>query len=246
MTACNQRRSATRAPRIAAALAFLLTTVANNPARAELTTNDVSFNFFTAIFGTIPTVTASARLDFTLNIEKMIFLRVGAGGSHSGGASGAGPAASGTVTTVALNLTPSIPAGATVPVAGNNQGVNWSAALPTFLVTTPVVVPVEVRSNAGQVKIAGQVTTPLTSGSNTIPMSSISITSSDAANLPAPVLPNSGTGSPVNVAPGGSGTAAAPTLLTYRSANWSFGFTPSASPSAGTYNGSVTFTATAP
>ncbi len=174
----------------------------------------------------------------------MIFLRVGTGGSHSGGISGAGPAANAAVTTVALDLTPSIPAGATTPLAGNNQGVSWNAGLPTFLTATPVVVPVEVRSNAGQVNITGEVTAPLTSGGNTIPMSSVVISSSDAGNLPAPVLPDAGTGAPVNVATGGSGTAAAPTLLTYRTAEWSFGFTPTASLSPGSYSGSVTFTAT--
>jgi hypothetical protein len=215
------------------------------PAWAELNTTDEIFTSFFGRTGTIPSVTAAARLDFTLNIEKMIFLRVGTGGSHTGGVSGAGPAASGTVSTVSLELTPTIPSGAATPLQGSNQGVSWNAGLPTFLTATPVVIPVEVRSNAGQVKISGEVTAPLASGADTIPMSSISISSSDSANLPAPLLPASGTGTPVNVAPGGAGTAAAPTLLTYRTANWSFGFAPTtASLTPGNYTGSVTFTAT--
>lgn len=238
------RRLARIEPPFAIALALVLSALPAGPARAELDSNDVSFNFLNVIFGTIPSISSRARLDFTLNIEKMIFLRVGTGGNHSGGISGAGPAANAAVTTVALDLTPRIPAGATTPLAGDNQGVSWNAGLPTFLAAAPEAVQVEVRSNAGQVNITGEVTAPLTSGGNTIPMSSIVISSSDAGNLPAPILPDAGTGAPVNVAPGGSGTAAAPTLLTYRTAEWSFGYTPTASLSPGSYTGSVTFTAT--
>ena len=222
-----------------------LLTVAAAPARAELNTTDETFYSFFGRAGTIPSVTAAARLDFTLNIEKMIFLRVGTGGNHNGGDSGAGPAASGGVSTVSLNLIPAIPSGTTTPLQGSDQGVSWNAGSPVFLAAAPAVVPVEVRSNAGQVKISSEVTAPLASGGNTIPMSSISISSSDSANLPAPLLPTAGTGTPVNVAPGGAGTAAAPTLLTYRTANWSFGFAPTTtSLSPGNYTGSVTFTAT--
>jgi hypothetical protein len=225
-------------------LAGCLLTGATAPAWAELTSVDETFSSFFGLTGTIPSVTAAARLDFTLNIEKMIFLRVGTGGSHSGATSGAGPAASGGVSTVSLSLTPTIPAGATTPLPGSDQSVSWNAGLPTYLVAAPVVVEVEVRSNAGQVKISGEVTAPLTSGSNTIPMSSVSVSSSDSANLPAPTLPNAGTGTPVDVTPGGNGTAAAPTLLTYRTADWSFGLAPTTALSPGVYTGSVTFTAT--
>lgn len=220
-------------------------TVICGTGHAESNTVDATFKSKPNGVDPIPSVTAAARLDFTLNIQKMIFLRVGGGGNHSGGVSGTGPAPSSAITTVSLDLTPSIPAGGAIPVPGSNQGVAWNAGLPTFLAVTPIAVPVEVRSNAGQVSISGQVTAPLTSGSNTIPMSSVSISSSDSANLPAPSLPNSGTGTPVNVSPGGAGTAAAPTILTYRTANWSFGFTPTPSLSPGSYTGSVTFTATA-
>jgi hypothetical protein len=215
-------------------------------ARAEIQSNDATFRslFGVTPIGTIPSVSAAARLDFTLNIERMIFLRVGAGGSQSGGTSGSGPAASGSVSTVTLSVTPSIPAGSTTPLPGSNQGVAWNGTAPGFLAAAPVVVPVEVRSNAGAVRLSGQVTTPLTSGANTLPMSAITIVSSDAANLPAPSVPNSGPGATVNVATGGPGTAAAPGLLTQRSANWTFGLNPGASPAPGSYSGTVTFTAT--
>lgn len=221
-------------------------------ASAELTTSDATFTstqflFFPPVInGPIPSVTASARLDFTINIDRMIFLRVGAGGGHSGGASGTGPAPSGGVSTVTLNLSPSIPAGGTTPLPGSNQSVGWNGGTPTFLASTPITVPVEVRSNAGTVRLSGQVTTPLSSGAQTLPMSAITIASSDAANLPAPSVPNSGPGPTVNVATGGPGTAAAPTVLTQRSANWIFGFAPGATPSPGNYSGTVTFTAASP
>ncbi len=39
------------------------------------------------------TRTTSARLDFTINIDRMVYLRVGNGSAHAGGASRTGPAA---------------------------------------------------------------------------------------------------------------------------------------------------------
>lgn len=178
-------------------------------------------------------VSASAQLDFIINIGKFIFFRVG---------TGAYPTASSTVDNVSFNTAPSIPAGAVTPVAGNNTSVNWSGAAPTFSVTTSsnTVLPVEVRSNAGQISIRAQATTPLTSGTNTIPMSQIVITSSDA-NLPAPLIPNTGQGAAVNVA----GTSFS-NLVTTRNANWTFAYNLLTNPAAGTYNGQITFTASSP
>ena len=56
-----------------------------------------------------------------------------------------------------ISLPPRMPAGASVQPPGSDQGVNWNAGLPVFG-AVPVAVPVEVRSNARQVKIAGEVT----------------------------------------------------------------------------------------
>ena len=66
------------------------------------------------------------------------------------------------------------------------------------------------------------------------------------SEVPAPVVPATGVSPAVNVAVGGAGTTAAPTLLTYRTANWTFAYTPSASVPAGVYSGQITFTASAP
>jgi hypothetical protein len=224
----------------------LLALLAATPARADSDTRDVSFNLLAGVLGNIPSVSAVARLDFTIGIEKMLFLRVGAGAAHSGTPSGTGPAASASVNTVTLNLVPAIPGGPASPLPGNNQSGGWNGSALGFFTAASVSVPVEVRSNAGAVRISGQATTPLTSGANTLPMSAIAIASSDPANLPAPTVPNAGASAPVNVAPGGPGTAAAPTLLTQRSANWVFSIAPGATPAPGSYSGTITFTASAP
>jgi hypothetical protein len=176
------------------------------------------------------TTTASADLDFIVNMGKFLFFRVG---------TGAFPTASGTVDTVAFTAVPSIPAGAITPTVGNNIAVNWSGALPTFT-TTNTVLPVEVRSNAGQINVRATATTPLTSGPNNIPLSQIVLTSSDV-NLPAPLIPNVGTGAAVNV----TGTAFT-NLVTVRNANWTFSYAPAITQPAGNYTGQVTFTASSP
>lgn len=176
-------------------------------------------------------VSASARLDFITNIDKYLFFRVG---------TGAYPTASATIDTVAFALTPSIPAAPTTPVNGNSISVNWNAASPAIGAPTSVVLPVEVQSNAGQITIRATATTALTSGANTIPLSSIVVTSSDA-NLPAPLVPNAGTGASVNV----TGSAFT-NLVTNRAANWTFAYNNAVVPSAGVYTGQITFTASAP
>ena len=175
---------------------------------------------------------ATAFLDFEINIDKFIFFRVG---------TGAFPTASGTIDTVSFTLSPQILPGPTIPVNGSSTAVNWNALGPTYNVTgSGLVVPVEVRSNAGAVTLRAAVASPLVSGANRIPMSEIIITSSNG-NLPAPLIPNSGTGTAVSVA----GTAFA-NLVTVRSANWTFSYSAATLPRAGTYTGQITFTASSP
>lgn len=169
-------------------------------------------------------LSAAARLDFLIDIGKFIFFRVG---------TAAYPTASGTVDTANLG-TLRIPPGAVVPVPGNNTTVVWDGTLPSY---GSAAVPVEIRSNAGQITIRATVVTPLSSGPNTIPFSQISVASSDPG-LPAPPLPNAGTGTTVNV----TGTSFA-NLVTQRSAVWTFSYAPATSPPAGAYNGTLSFTA---
>jgi hypothetical protein len=180
---------------------------------------------------TLP-LSTTANLDFTIAIDKFIFFRIG---------DGAWPTPGGTTSTVGFVLTPSIPGVPTTPAAGSNQSVNWSGAAPTFSIApSGNVLPVEVRSNAGQVTLRATATSALASGSNTIPLSEITIASSDS-NLPAPSIPDSGTGTAVNVV----GTSFS-NLVTLRTANWTFSYANLASRTAGTYTGQVTFTASSP
>ncbi|MBC7709346.1 MAG: hypothetical protein H7203_04745 [Rhizobacter sp.] len=72
-------------------------------------------------------------------------------------------------------------------------------------------------------------------------MSQLLLHSSDATNLPAPVLPNTGDSNWVNVAP--TSFAA---KVTNRTANWSFAYANTVTPMAGSYRGQVLFTATIP
>ncbi len=177
------------------------------------------------------TLTATARLDFAITIDKFLFFRVG---------TGAFPTASSTIDTVAFDLSASIPAAGVAPVPGNSTAVDWSGALPSFSAGTTTVLPVQVRANAGAVTLQASPTTPLTSGAHTLPMSHIVVTSSDA-NLPAPPIPDTGTGTAVSV----TGTAFS-NLVTNRSAQWTFAYAGTATPHAGVYAGQVTFTASAP
>ncbi|MEJ5151746.1 hypothetical protein [Comamonas sp. MYb396] len=185
--------------------------------------------------GNLPRNTPAVALNFSIQIDKYVFFRIG---------DGAWPTPGGTTSQVGFNLSPTIPAVPITPINGNNTAVNWNGAAPAFAVTASGnVLPVEVRSNGGQVSVYATVTTPLTSGSNTIPMNMVSITSSDAA-LPAPTLPASGTGTSVNVTGGGTGTVNS--LVTIRTANWTFGYNSAISRTAGNYSGQLSFTAAVP
>lgn len=184
--------------------------------------------------GSLPR-TASVTLDFAIQIDKFIFFRIG---------DGAWPTPGGTPSSVAFTLTPSIPGVPTTPAPGSNVPVNWSGAAPGFSVAASGnVLPVEVRSNAGQVSLRATVGTPLASGSSIIPMSEITVSSS-STDLPAPPIPANGTGSAVNVAGGGTGTVN--NLVTVRNANWTFSYANSASRPAGSYSGQLIFTASTP
>lgn len=171
-------------------------------------------------------LSATARLDFQVNMGKFIFFRLG---------SGAYPTADPTFNTATFGLV--VPPGAVTPAAGNNTAVVWDGTLPTYNSTS---FPVELRSNAGQVSLRANVLLPLTSGANTIPLSQVVVTSSDP-NFPAPAIPNNGTGAAVLVPGTSFGN-----LVTERAATWNFAFSPATPPAAGIYNGRISFTASSP
>ncbi len=185
--------------------------------------------------GNLPRTTPAVALNFAIQIDKYVFFRIG---------NGAWPTPGGTTSQVGFSLSPTIPAVPTTPANGNNTAVNWNGTAPPFAVTASGnVLPVEVRSNGGQVSVFATVTTALTSGSNTLPMNVISATSSDSA-LPAPTIPATGTGTSVNVTGGGTGTVNS--LVTIRTANWTFAYDNSVSRTAGNYSGQLSFTASVP
>lgn len=174
---------------------------------------------------------ASARLDFVLNIGRFIFFRVGPSPY---------PATSTTPASVSILMQPSIPSLPTQPATtADNVALPWSGGVPTFAPVSTGV-PVEVRTNAGQISIRADVVSALNSGSNNIPLSQV-VVSSDDALFPAPALPDTGSGPSVTV-----GGTAFNNLVTIRSATWSFSYSPATLPPPGTYTGQVSFTAVSP
>ena len=109
-------------------------------------------------------------------------------------------------------------------------------------------VNVVVRGNNGQVVISTAVSSASGLGTGTaadgfINYNEISTTSSDAANVPAPTLANAAIGN-VNVTLGGGVAGAG--KVTNRSAVWTYSYLNTTVPSAGTYTGTATYTATMP
>jgi hypothetical protein len=104
---------------------------------------------------------------------------------------------------------------------------------------------VQVKSNAGQIRLTATTSGALVSGANTIPYTEIKTATNDA-NLPAPLLPAAGgTSGSVNVALNAGS-------VTDRTASWTYTFDNTAVYRSGTYggvnvnNGRVTYTASSP
>jgi hypothetical protein len=133
----------------------------------------------------------------------------------------------------------------TVPAA--NVG-NSTAVAPTGGDATASSVTVQVRGNNGQVTIGTTVSSALGLGTGTatdgyINYNQITTTSSDAANLAAPVLANAAIPNVLPVLGGGPVGAG---KVTDRTATWTYSYLNTAVPSAGTYAGTATYTATMP
>ncbi len=162
-------------------------------------------------------------VNFSIVIPAFLYFQVGNVGSTN----------TMTFTTPAANVgnsTAVAPTGGDAPAAGG-PGVN-----------------VVVRGNNGQVVISTTVASASGLGTGTasdgfINYNQISTTSSDAANVPAPTLANAGIAN-VNVALGGGVAGAG--KVTNRSAVWTYSYLNTTVPSAGTYSGAATYTATMP
>jgi hypothetical protein len=100
--------------------------------------------------------------------------------------------------------------------------------------TNGTIVPVRVLGNNGPISIASLGTLGgLANGADTIPWSGITAVSSDLTGFPSPTT----AGSTVNL------TTNLGTKVTNRTANWTFNYSNTTAVAAGTYNGSVVYTA---
>ena len=161
---------------------------------------------------------ATANLDLRVVIPRVLFLGVGTG-------SGTPLATNGVIDALTFDF------------STNPLDVGTGAAAGSITSTGPTAgtasIPVRVFGNNGQVTVTATNPAVLTSGTDTIPFSQLSVSSSNAA-FAAPAF--------------GGGTSL-PTLtgrVTNQTANWTFSYANTTTPAFGTYEGRVTYTATMP
>jgi hypothetical protein len=174
---------------------------------------------------------ATAHVDFSIVIPKILYLRVGNGSSYTTGALSANPA---------VDLITFSPTAAQV---GNGTAIAGTGGDLTGGVETAAVV-----SNSGNVTLNATATGALSNGAgDTIPYTQITTaatTLTSATALPAPVLTNTTSANIVLTAP--------PTKVIVQDAKWTYSYANSANVAAGTYggvnvnNGRVVYTATMP
>jgi hypothetical protein len=174
---------------------------------------------------------ATAHLDFSVVIPKILYLRVGTGSTYSSGA----------LTSVStVDLITFTPAAGTV---GNGTAVAGTGGDLTGGVETAAIV-----SNSGNVTLNATASGALSDGNgDSIPFTQITTaatTLTSTTALPAPVLSNGVSGNVVLTAPA--------TKLITQDAKWTFSFANAANVPAGTYGGvnvnnsRVIYTATMP
>jgi hypothetical protein len=174
---------------------------------------------------------ATAHVDFSIVIPKILYLRVGTGSSYTTGVLSSNPA---------VDLITFSPTAAQV---GNGTAVAGTGGDLTGGVETAAVV-----SNSGNVTLNATATGALSDGAgDTIPYSQIttsSTTLTSATALPAPVLTNATSANVVLTAPA--------TKVIVQDAKWTFAYANTAAVPTGTYGGvntnnsRVVYTATMP
>ena len=174
---------------------------------------------------------ATAHVDFSIVIPKILYLRVGTGSSYTTGVLSSNPA---------VDLITFSPTAAQV---GNGTAVAGTGGDLTGGVETAAVV-----SNSGNVTLNATATGALSDGTgDTIPYSQITTTSTtltSATALPAPVLTNATSANVVLTAPA--------TKVIVQDAKWTFAYANTAAVPTGTYGGvntnnsRVVYTATMP
>ena len=166
--------------------------------------------------------TAAAKLDFRVILPRVLFLGVGTGA--------AGAAANATVDRLTFDYTTNGGAIGSGAAAGSITNTGGFAAN---------AIPVRVLGNNGQIVLtstnSGNLVNSVTPA-DTIPFTQITSNTSDPL-LPVPVA-NGGTANPTF----NTGS----TKVTTRTANWTFAYANTVTPAAGTYNGTVTYTASMP
>lgn len=179
------------------------------------------------------TLTATAHVNFSVVIPRVLYLRVGTGSTYTG----ATPALSSLATQDTITFSPAIGAvGNGTAVAGTGGDLNNG-------VETAAIV-----SNAGSVTLTATAAGALSDGAgDTIPYTQITTTSAALTSttaLPAPTLSNTTSNSVVLTAP-------ASKLIT-EDAKWTFSYANAVTAPGGTYgattanNGQITYTATVP
>lgn len=160
---------------------------------------------------------ASARLDLRVVIPRVLFLGVGTGAATP-------LANNGTIDTVTFDFSSN-------PL---DVGTGLAAGSITNTGPTPAgaTVPVRVLGNDGQITITATNPANLSSGTDTIPFTQMSVTSDGA--LAAPAF-------------GGGTSQPAPTgRVTNLTSNWTYSYANTVTPAAGNYTGRVTYTAAMP
>ena len=174
---------------------------------------------------------ATAHVDFSIVIPKILYLRVGSGSAYTTGA------ATSLATVDLITFSPAAgTVGNGVPVAGTGGDLSGG-------VETAAIV-----SNSGNVTLNATATGALSDGSgDTIPFTQITTATSaltSATQLPAPTLTNATSSNVVLTAP--------TSKVIVQDAKWTYSFANATNVPAGTYggvnvnNGRVTYTATMP
>lgn len=160
-------------------------------------------------------VTATARVNLSVTVPKLILLRVGSTNT--------------TVDTVSWTLAANIPAVPTTPVNGNGTAVDWDGSAPTLTPNTPAALNVYAWTNAASATINCVVGAWSATGGPTNADFTVTVTGT---------LPHPG----ANLGACASTTFTSNSL---RSGTWQYalGGTPG-SWAAGTYTSTVTYTAT--
>ncbi len=174
---------------------------------------------------------ATAHVDFSIVIPKILYLRVGTGSSYTTGA---------LTSNNAIDLITFSPTAAQV---GSGTAIAGTGGDLTGGVETAAVV-----SNSGNVTLNATATGALSNGAgDTIPFSQITTTATTLTSgtaLPAPTLTNATSGNVLLTAPA--------TKVIVQDAKWTFAYANAATVPAGTFggintnNGRVVYTATMP